>query len=319
MDETLKISIIVPVFNMEKYLHRCIDSILNQSYRNFELILINDGSTDTSAEICDSYKKKDKRVIVVHQENQGVSAARNKGLEICCGEWVCFVDADDYISNNYLLAIIGSHADIMFVEFIIVSSSQEQSHGYCIPEQIVERKDIKQFLGQNALKQPLRTPWAKFYRKSCIGNTRFIAGQRLGEDTVFDYTVFRSCNSFEVRHGFFYYIQQGELGEVNDFVKYRMSAADAALCLSNIYHAYKDLSIETTQKFWFFEYFFKMCDKRWGHSCAAWFSNPIVQELEKIILADYTYKERVAYRMWRYPYIGNIAELYWQLRTILKV
>lgn len=319
MDKAPKISVIVPVFNMEKYLHRCIDSILTQSYRNFELILINDGSTDTSAGICDSYQIKDNRVIVVHQENQGVSAARNKGLEICRGEWVCFVDADDYISNNYLMSIWGSHADIVFVELIVVSHLQEQNHGYCIPEQIVERKDIKQFLDQNVFEQPLRTPWAKFFKKSCIGSTRFIVGQRLGEDTVFDYTVFRSCNSFEIRHGFFYYIQQGELGEVNDFVKYRMSAADAASCLSNIYHAYMNLSVETTQKFWYFEYFFKMCDKRWGHSCSAWFSNPIVQKLEKKLLAEYTFKEKIAYHIWRYPYIGNIAELFRQLRAILKV
>ena len=97
-----KISIIVPVYNAEKYLRQCMDSILNQSFQDFELLLIDDGSKDDSGIICDEYAKKDKRISVWHQENQGVSVARNVGLEHAQGEWIYFPDSDDIVVENAL-------------------------------------------------------------------------------------------------------------------------------------------------------------------------------------------------------------------------
>ena len=96
------ISIIVPVYNSEKTLHRCIDSILGQTYRNFELLLINDGSKDRSGEICDEYARKDSRVKVFHKENGGVSSARNVGLDNAKGEWITFCDSDDTVTAEWL-------------------------------------------------------------------------------------------------------------------------------------------------------------------------------------------------------------------------
>lgn len=98
----MQISIIVPIFNVEPYLPHCLDSILNQTYKEFELILIDDGSTDQSGEICDEYALKDNRIRVVHQINQGVSAARNAGLDMAKGEYVVFVDPDDTISPDFM-------------------------------------------------------------------------------------------------------------------------------------------------------------------------------------------------------------------------
>ena len=94
------ISIIVPVYNAEKYLHRCVDSILAQTFTDFELLLINDGSKDNSGKICDEYAAKDPRVRVFHKENGGVSSARNMGLDNAKGEWVTFVDSDDWLVHN---------------------------------------------------------------------------------------------------------------------------------------------------------------------------------------------------------------------------
>ena len=91
-----KVSIIVPVYNVEQYLPRCINSILNQSFSSFELILINDGSTDKSGDICNEYEKKDSRINVIHQENKGVSHARNRGLDLATGDYIGFVDPDEY-------------------------------------------------------------------------------------------------------------------------------------------------------------------------------------------------------------------------------
>ena len=96
------ISVIVPVYNTEKYLDRCIQSILAQTYTDFELLLIDDGSTDLSGEICDKYAEQDSRVKVFHKENGGVSSARNLGLDKANGDWVTFVDADDWVTTLYL-------------------------------------------------------------------------------------------------------------------------------------------------------------------------------------------------------------------------
>ena len=97
-----QISIIVPVYNSEKYLDACIDSILSQSFRDFELILVDDGSKDSSAQICDEYASQDTRVRVIHKANGGVSAARNDGLDIAKGEYITFIDSDDWVEREYL-------------------------------------------------------------------------------------------------------------------------------------------------------------------------------------------------------------------------
>jgi len=104
-----KVSIIIPIYNVAEYLPRCIESVLNQDGISLEVLLINDGSTDISGEICDEYAKKDDRIKVFHQENRGVSAARNKGIEESKGDWITFVDADDWIVHNSLQKIINNN------------------------------------------------------------------------------------------------------------------------------------------------------------------------------------------------------------------
>ena len=96
------ISIIIPVYNVEKYLHKCLGCIINQTYKTFELILVDDGSSDKSGEICDDYALRDSRIRVFHIKNGGAASARNFGLENAVGEWIAFVDSDDYISDDYL-------------------------------------------------------------------------------------------------------------------------------------------------------------------------------------------------------------------------
>ncbi|KHS57836.1 glycosyl transferase family 2 [Terrisporobacter othiniensis] len=96
-----KVSIIVPIFNSEKYLRTSIESILNQSYKNFELILINDGSSDGSLDICKEYIDKDERIVLINKNNEGVSSARNEGIDKSTGKYIVFCDSDDYIEKNY--------------------------------------------------------------------------------------------------------------------------------------------------------------------------------------------------------------------------
>lgn len=96
------VSVVVPVYNVEKYLRECLDSLINQTYKNLEIIIVDDGSTDNSGKICDEYEKKNKNIKVIHKENEGLGFARNTGLEYIHGEYVTFVDSDDYVDNNFI-------------------------------------------------------------------------------------------------------------------------------------------------------------------------------------------------------------------------
>ena len=131
-----KVSIIVPVYNTEQYLARCIDSILSQSFTDFELLLVDDGSTDGSGAICDVYAEKDNRVRVVHKENGGVSSARNVGLKEVKGEFVVFVDADDWVKEQYLEHLMCSDADLVVTGY----QSFGLSELLIIPEKRQEKK-----------------------------------------------------------------------------------------------------------------------------------------------------------------------------------
>lgn len=97
-----KICVVVPIYNVDRYLVRCLDSIINQTYKNLQIILVDDGSTDKSSKICDEYEKKDNRIEVIHKKNGGLSSARNKGIESCKGKYICFIDSDDYIENDMI-------------------------------------------------------------------------------------------------------------------------------------------------------------------------------------------------------------------------
>ena len=102
MKNDIKISVIVPIYKVEKYLRRCIDSIINQTFKNIEIILVNDGSPDNCPKICEEYKNKDNRIIIINQENQGLSVARNSGIRIARGQYLVFIDSDDYIEEDMI-------------------------------------------------------------------------------------------------------------------------------------------------------------------------------------------------------------------------
>ena len=118
MNNTPLISVIVPVYNVEKYLRKCVDSIVNQTYKNLEIILVDDGSPDNCGKICDEFAEMDNRVMVIHKENGGLSSARNAGLDIATGEYITFVDSDDYIENDtyekVVVAINKFDSDLIF-------------------------------------------------------------------------------------------------------------------------------------------------------------------------------------------------------------
>lgn len=183
-----RITIIVPVYNAEAYLARCIDSLLSQTYPDVEIILVNDGSTDDSSKICNSYTQEQRPVLVLNQRNQGVSAARNKGLKYASGEYVIFVDADDWIRNDYCSTLHSALAD----ETDLVVCGYFECFGNvkyeCAPKRTF-RISNKHFDTQfEAIYHhcPFNAPWGKLFRKDKIGNLEFEVGRAVGEDLLFN-------------------------------------------------------------------------------------------------------------------------------------
>lgn len=189
------ISIIVPVYNTEKYLHRCIDSILAQTYTDFELLLVDDGSTDSSGAICDEYALRDSRVRVFHKENGGVSSARNLGLDNAQGEWITFVDSDDWVNVKYiehLYECVSNEIDMIFSYATIYTGSTKYKENY--PSYIACSTDIDVMFDKNDLHWHT-SPWAKLYKKELINQNslRFDNAICVGEDLVFVYSYILVC------------------------------------------------------------------------------------------------------------------------------
>lgn len=192
--EKVKISVIIPVYNVEKYLKRCLDSVINQTYKNLEIILIDDGSTDNSGKICDEYAQKDERIIVIHKENGGVSSARNKGLDICIGDYISFIDSDDWINLEYFRKLynnlIENNSDISCCDYIRIGNNDDIRLSDSVAEiQILNGEDILKFY----LKEELTSPCAKLYDKKFWVYNRFPIG-KTNEDI---FTIFKVFSEIE--------------------------------------------------------------------------------------------------------------------------
>lgn len=183
-----ELTIIVPVYNVEKYLPKCIESILVQSFTDFELILIDDGSSDRCGEICDEYAAKDSRIVVIHQKNLGVSAARNAGLEIARGTYIGFVDSDDWIEPEMYQVLI-SAAKETCGDLIICGSKQWNETGGFLQNDFQSTGIYNQ---EQLLKALYSVPnplggvlWNKLFKREIIGAIRFRKDLRNCEDDVF--------------------------------------------------------------------------------------------------------------------------------------
>lgn len=189
-----KISVIVPVYNVEKYLHECVDSILAQTFTDFELILVDDGSKDNSGTICDEYADKDKRITIIHQENQGQAAARNNAIAIAKGEWIHFVDSDDLIHPQMLEILYGAVDETTQISMCGLCKGISLPDGFCSRKSnytfkkcpVTEKELISMY---NDFYQ-YWVVWAKLIKKEIVEKYLFTAG-RIYEDTA---AVFKWIN-----------------------------------------------------------------------------------------------------------------------------
>ena len=209
-----EISVIVPVYNVEKYLPRCLDSILAQTFRDFELILVDDGSTDASGAICEEYAARDSRIRVLHQENQGQAAARNRALDIAQGEYIGFVDSDDYIHPQMfeiLMRNAWAHdADISVCCCRMVNAGglySELSQDEC------KQWQGKEFLTHCLLNHVRLKPWIlcdKLFRRSCFASLRMPEG-RINEDNAVVYkALYEAKCVVDCSEELYYYFQHDQ-------------------------------------------------------------------------------------------------------------
>lgn len=193
------ISVIVPIYNVEPYLNKCIDSIIGQTYKDLEIILVDDGSTDRSGEVCDAYEKADKRVRVIHKQNGGAASARNSGLEIAIGKYIGFVDSDDYVAVDMYEALMNCLADDVDIvtcgRFFVyppgIRKPKRKKHCTHKKTKYNTEQAIEELLKGELFSYGV---YEKLYRKELFTDVRFPRG-RVSEDLPVTYALFKKCRN----------------------------------------------------------------------------------------------------------------------------
>ena len=199
------ISVIVPVYKVEQYLHRCVDSILAQTYPHIEVVLVDDGSPDRCGAICDEYAQADRRVQVVHRPNGGLSAARNSGLDVCRGEYIGFVDSDDYISTEMYMQL---YHDITLYKTLLAFCHSDVRHGNHGDNkhygQGSEARSKSYVMSRSLNESIWWSAWTKLYHKSLFEGIRYPEG-KTNEDLPVTIRIFDRCDHIAINYNKLYY------------------------------------------------------------------------------------------------------------------
>ena len=209
-----KVSIIVPVYNAQKTIMRCVDSILNQDYTDFELLLIDDGSKDESSEICDMYAAKDTRVRVIHKENSGVSDTRNVGLREAKGEYLQFLDSDDWITPNATRLLVDgmeqNTCDMVISDFYRVIGERLSHKGSIDEDGVLTREEFANFMMENPADFYYGVLWNKLYKREIIEKYALHMDSKISwcEDFMFNLEYIRYCEHiFVLQVPIYYYVK----------------------------------------------------------------------------------------------------------------
>lgn len=239
-----KVSIIVPIYNVEKYLVKCIESLINQSYKNLEIILVNDGSSDNSEKICKQYSKIDKRVKLYNKKNGGVSSTRNYGLKMCTGDFITFVDSDDFVNADFINNLISyqkkGNYDIVIsnAKDIINNEVVEKNFEY-LPMTLSKENTIKEFL-----KSTYFSPvcWGRLYKRQVLNNLFFDESMSIAEDGKFFLQAIENskCNIVIPEKNYFYLVRNGSLIHSNYNKKWLSEVKFAEECLAKYKNTYAE-------------------------------------------------------------------------------
>ncbi len=207
-----QITVIVPVYKVEKYIDRCVESILTQTFRDFDLVLVDDGSPDTCPQVCDTYAEKDDRVVVIHKKNGGLSDARNAGIDWAMehsnSEWLAFVDSDDYIHPDYLMQMVQAAqretADLVICDFVRVDDGEkviEKEHSFFS----MTTDDKRELFGCMMKNWRLIPAWNKLYAKDIFSELRFAFGKIHEDDFAIHHVIWNCRKAAILPEGLYFY------------------------------------------------------------------------------------------------------------------
>lgn len=281
------VSIIIPVYNTEKYLEHCITSVLNQTYKNIEVILVNDGSTDNSGEICDKYATKDCRIKVIHQKNSGVSTTRNIGISVAVGQYIQFIDSDDSIDpimTENLINAVNDNIQLVICGYKSINLDRQNrinAKEYCPNEYIYNKTDFMLHFADFFNSDLINPPWNKLYSANLIRkyNIHYLENINLGEDLLFNLDYIKICdfiatvntplylhlnqdmNSLTTGYKKDFFINQkmlfesvrkfildnGCYEENQDLIQTKFTDR-IVVCLQNLFHKSSDLNLDSRRK-----------------------------------------------------------------------
>lgn len=266
------ISIIVPVYNVEKYIDKCINSMLNQTYKNIEIILVDDGSTDNSGKICDEYSQKDNRIKVIHQKNAGLSEARKIGYQKSTGGVIGFVDSDDFVEENMYEAMLKKmdevNADIVFCDYNSITKGKTDKRYFGKESKILNKDDGLKYLANDEIKSFMCN---KLYKRKCIKESDFYNGNVL-EDYLCMTDIFNRSDLIYYLHSAFYnYVRRdNSLMNKNSLFKYWRACRYRLEWYEKNYNQYVDL-----------------CLNRLVRTSLTCFENKVLNDSEKNIIQKY--------------------------------
>ena len=286
------VSIIIPIYKAQDTLQRCIESIITQAYTHLELILVDDGSPDSSGDLCDCYALRDSRIKVIHKENGGVSSARNIGLQHTIGQYITFVDADDYLMPDYFAPVTQSDADIILQGWTCFGDSEGYTE-HIDNSSYTNSEELKSFISSQLPTMFMRTPWGKFYKRNLLKNLQFNPELRIGEDTVFLLQTLSRIQSLCVCRTSTYKYNFRQTDN-----RYHMSPCEATRHYAILYEAYKCLNINVTlvlrQQF---EYFMTLCNQQeYAHEMYFWYNHHAVKQTYKLIAPTMKLINRLKYK-----------------------
>jgi glycosyltransferase involved in cell wall biosynthesis len=256
------ISIIVPVYNVENYIKKCVDSIKNQSYSNLEIILVDDGSTDTSGEICDELAINDNRIIVIHKKNGGQSDARNSGLKIMKGEYIGFVDSDDYIDSNMyehmLRYMLDNQLDVVMCGTSSVFGEKEVASKKFDSYILTDKEDIIEDVFAKSYEGSTTIVCNKLFKRKIFSKLYFKLNTTFEDDEIALSWINRVSRYGRISNSFYKYVQRD--GSTTHRKKYKSSIFDVISIYeknrSIIYRDYIKASESVNYRYW------------WAHRCA---------------------------------------------------
>lgn len=253
MNESVKVSVIVPIYNVEKYIGKCILSIIEQTYKNIEIILVDDGSLDDSGNIADEYATRDNRIKVLHKTNAGVSAARNSGLDAATGDFVCFSDGDDYVMPNYvehlLKLCLTYHADVAYTVDMYTTFHNEHIANSQV--KIITPEDAT----ENILcyKVPIGVYSKLFNREFLVkNNIRFLEDVYIGEGFNFNTACFQRANKVVMSNERIYFYRRDN--EASAMTKFKAAKCQMALKAIDIIKENLVLKSARIENAWTFAY-----------------------------------------------------------------